>query len=203
VTYPSDPRQPVPVPLMPIFTTYPPPESPPEPRPMSATVLLLCAGATAGLGFLFGFLVGLGSEGMPTAGPAPQVTVTVVETVTPFETSAPGAQGTSSDQGGQGPSPDTGATGPGATGPGGDAGGPSSIPGTGMFTVNTDVRPGTYTTTGPAPGQAGCTWARLRGSTGQPADIIDSGTPQGHATVTVEPGDALFVTNGCADWQGQ
>lgn len=110
MTYPPDPRQPIPVQYMPIFATCPTPVPPEPPRSAGATVLLLCAGAAAGLG--------------------------------------------------------------------------------------------TYTT-GPVPGQAACTWARLRGTSGQPSDIIETGTPKGHVTVTIEHGDAVFATGGCADWTGQ
>ncbi|NUR84387.1 MAG: hypothetical protein HOY71_09915 [Nonomuraea sp.] len=67
--------------------------------------------------------------------------------------------------------------------------------------VGEDIEPGTYTSRG---GYADpnhlCTWARVRGFSGQRGDVIQSGTSAGPVTVTIQDTDKGFVTGWCGEW---
>ncbi|MEU8249139.1 hypothetical protein [Nonomuraea sp. NPDC048916] len=193
----------------------PPPELPRATS--SPTIILLVSGLAGVLGFLIGFFAGLGT-GETSAAPAPRVTVTVEQPVGPEgsqppataandppatgspATGPPATEQPATDQ------PETGA--PGSTAPGGTP--PASTDPTGApagataanrtLVVGVDIQPGTYRTTGPAPGQPVCYWARLKSTTARPADIIAADMPVGAATVTIAPTDKAFQTGGCAEW---
>ncbi|MDA0636986.1 hypothetical protein OUY22_26560 [Nonomuraea sp. MCN248] len=199
---------------------YDPP--PGYPRASSSpTIIVLVAGLTGVLGFLIGFLTGLGS-GELAAAPAPRVTVTVEERPSPDDTeptdpaaSDPAASdpavpdpGTSdpaasdpaaSDPAASDPASDPSASSPAASVPATpDPGDPLASMRT--LVVGVDIQPGTYRTTGPAGGGGQCYWARMKSATGGLADVIDAGMPTGPATVTVLATDKSFQTAGCADW---
>ncbi|MFI6531533.1 hypothetical protein ACIBHY_03730 [Nonomuraea sp. NPDC050547] len=149
------------------------------------------AGLTAALGFLIGYFAGLG-EGEPITSPGPTVTVTMDEPL-PDESAPPSAQPSSQ------PSSQLSAQ---------PSGLPSSLPsgltsglagGTKTLAVPQEIQPGTYRTTGPAPGQGTCYWARLKG-VGGIGDVIAADMVTGPATVTIQPADKAFQTGGCADW---
>ncbi|HEX4817210.1 MAG TPA: hypothetical protein VFV66_31085, partial [Nonomuraea sp.] len=97
-----------------------------------------------------------------------------------------------------------GGTSPGATQnppPGGTATNPAINPASlRTLLVGRDIQPGTYRTTGPTTGFPMCYWARMDGASPTAADVIDSGTPAGPATVTIQPTDKAFQTAGCAEW---
>ncbi|GAA2397742.1 hypothetical protein [Nonomuraea africana] len=195
---------------------------PPPPRASSSPTLILLASGLAGiLGFLIGFLTGLGSAEPTTAAPysPPEMTVTMES---PTE-SAPGEGGptapvSSPPDASQPPATSPPATSP-STGqpPAGQpsAGQPSAgqppaqppsgglSPGSGIQVVGTDIQPGTYRTDGPAPGMPMCYWARLKGTGGDPSEVITSGLPTGPATVTIETTDKAFQSGGCKPWARQ
>lgn len=76
------------------------------------------------------------------------------------------------------------------------------IPGDGTFVVGTEVKPGTYKTSGPAESSfPNCYWARLKGTSGGFGDIIANGNPKGQTTITISSSDGAFETSGCKEWK--
>ncbi len=73
----------------------------------------------------------------------------------------------------------------------------TSITTDGTFHIGVDIQPGTYTTT-----TAGtvCAWARLSGSATGTLTLQAGGAINGTTTVTIQPTDYAFVTNGCGSW---
>lgn len=70
-----------------------------------------------------------------------------------------------------------------------------------MLVVGRDIEPGTYTARGGyADPNHMCTWARVRGFSGQRDGVIQSGTSAGPVTVTIEATDKGFVTGWCGEW---
>jgi len=69
-----------------------------------------------------------------------------------------------------------------------------------MLIVGKDIQPGMYRTTGPVAGSTACFWARMKGTTASPADVITSGMPTGPDTVVILATDKAFSTGGCAEW---
>ncbi|MFI9551832.1 hypothetical protein [Nonomuraea endophytica] len=162
-------------------------------------MILLVAGLTAALGFLIGYFAGLG-EGEPITSPGPTVTVTMDEPL-PDESAPPSSQPSSQPSGLPSSLPSSLPSGL-------PSGLPSTLPsglisglagGTKTLAVPQEMQPGTYRTTGPAPGQSTCYWARLKGVSGI-GDVIAADMVTGPATVTIQPADKAFQTGGCADW---
>ncbi|MFI6295048.1 hypothetical protein ACIBEJ_25895 [Nonomuraea sp. NPDC050790] len=186
--------------------TYGPPE--PPRATSSPSVILLVAGLTAALGFLIGYFAGLG-EGEPVTSPGPTVSVTMDEPL-PDE-SAPPSEDLPSDPPSGLPSgvPSSLPSGLPSGSPSGlpsalPSGLPSSLPsglagGNRTLAVPQEMQPGTYRTTGPAPGQSACYWARLKGLGGI-GDVLAADMVTGPATVTIQPADKAFQTGGCAAW---
>lgn len=189
----------------------PPPD---YPRASSSpTIILLVAGLTGVLGFLIGFLTGLGS-GELAAAPAPRVTVTVegeldpgTQPTDPVPSDAVPSDPAASDPAASPPAADPSASAPVTSDP--SAGAPddpvTSNPGDPLASMRTlvvgvDIQPGTYRTTGPAGGAGQCYWARMNSTTGDIGDVIDAGMPSGPATVTIAATDKSFQTAGCAEW---
>ncbi|MEU0494504.1 hypothetical protein [Mycobacterium sp. NPDC006124] len=78
------------------------------------------------------------------------------------------------------------------------AGGPkTSIDADGTYAVGTDIAPGVYTSAGPV-GDGTCFWKRLGNPDGATIDNALTKKPQ---TVTIDPTDKSFKTNGCQPWQ--
>ena len=75
----------------------------------------------------------------------------------------------------------------------------ATLSGDGRLTVGVDIAPGTYRTAGPASPTHDCSWSR-RGQGAEGETVLASGVPTAPATVTLRPGDAVFVTRGCAPW---
>ncbi|MCX5198910.1 hypothetical protein OOK31_34350 [Streptomyces sp. NBC_00249] len=71
----------------------------------------------------------------------------------------------------------------------------------GMAKVGLDIAPGTYKSTGPAEGSAGCYWERSKSADHQTDSIIANENPEGPAVVTIAAGDGYFKTTGCAPWK--
>ncbi len=67
----------------------------------------------------------------------------------------------------------------------------------GIYTVGTDIAPGTYSSPGPV-GNGTCYWKRLGNPDGALIDNAISKKPQ---VVQIEPTDKAFKTNGCQPWQ--
>ncbi|MEU7891258.1 hypothetical protein AB0B45_00190 [Nonomuraea sp. NPDC049152] len=190
---------------------------PPPPRASnSPTLILLASGLTGILGFLIGFFAGIGSS-EPAAAPysAPEMTVTMespTETPTPTGPST-GASAGVTDGGFRATPPADGGSTTQVSRPPAASQPPAATPtagqqptsggspqGSGLQVVGTDIQPGTYKTEGPAPGQPMCYWARLKGTGGDPGDVITSGLPTGPATVTIEATDKAFQSGGCGPW---
>jgi hypothetical protein len=66
----------------------------------------------------------------------------------------------------------------------------------GKWVVNTHIESGTFS----APGGNECSWARLSGLTGTEEEVIESDTPTGPPTVTIEPSDVAFTSADCGEW---
>lgn len=75
--------------------------------------------------------------------------------------------------------------------------------GPGEWLVGVDVQPGTYRSAGPTDGGY-CMWSRKDAAGVAPLDNIlasDGTFEPGQMLVTIEPGDVVFRTNGCAPWE--
>ncbi len=71
--------------------------------------------------------------------------------------------------------------------------------GRGTYRIGTELPAGTYRTDGVG---RFCYWFRLSSFTGTADSVIAGGPTNGApATVTIEPSDAGFTTDGCAVWQ--
>ncbi|KQH75341.1 hypothetical protein AO501_24775 [Mycobacterium gordonae] len=67
----------------------------------------------------------------------------------------------------------------------------------GIYTVGTDIAPGTYSTAGPV-GTGTCYWKR----TGNPdGALVDNAMTKKPQIVQIEPTDKTFKTSGCQPWQ--
>ncbi|RST03160.1 hypothetical protein EF910_21525 [Streptomyces sp. WAC07149] len=71
----------------------------------------------------------------------------------------------------------------------------------GMFKVGLDLAPGTYKSSGPAEGSAGCYWERAKNAAHDIDSIAANDNPTGPAVVTVSAQDGYFKTTGCATWK--
>jgi hypothetical protein len=70
----------------------------------------------------------------------------------------------------------------------------------GTYRVGTDIVSGTYHSAGPSPeGESDCYWARLNSL--NPTHIINNNISTGPQVVTIQPGDAAFLTHSCQPWQ--
>jgi hypothetical protein len=72
------------------------------------------------------------------------------------------------------------------------------IPGSGMYKVGSDIRPGTYKSTGNK--DDGCYWERSKDALHGTDSIIANDNVSGTVIVTVARSDAYFASNGCGDW---
>ncbi|MEU9957532.1 hypothetical protein [Streptomyces sp. NPDC050982] len=71
--------------------------------------------------------------------------------------------------------------------------------GDGDFEVGTDVKPGTYRTTGNT--DALCYWERAKDASGEMDSILANDNVSGTSYVTIPAGDKLFKSSGCKDWE--
>jgi hypothetical protein len=71
--------------------------------------------------------------------------------------------------------------------------------GDGDFEVGTDVKPGTYRTTGNTDDL--CYWERAKDASGEMDSILANDNVSGTSYVTIPAGDKLFKTSGCKDWE--
>jgi hypothetical protein len=68
----------------------------------------------------------------------------------------------------------------------------------GIYSVGTDIVPGTYSSAGPV-GSGTCYWKRLSSPHGN--DIIDNAMSKKPQVVQIDPSDKAFETEGCQLWQ--
>ncbi|WP_415952551.1 hypothetical protein [Streptomyces sp. KLOTTS4A1] len=73
-----------------------------------------------------------------------------------------------------------------------------AIKGDGDFEVGSDVKPGTYRTTGNDDGM--CYWERLNDSADELEAIIANDNVTGTSYVTIKSGDKLFKSESCKGW---
>lgn len=79
---------------------------------------------------------------------------------------------------------------------------PGTIDGDGVLTVGADIKPGRYTSLGPAEDSGGnCYWARLKATDGELESVIANGNTSGKVTVTIKRTDKAFETQGCLPWR--
>ncbi|MEU0740977.1 hypothetical protein [Streptomyces sp. NPDC006134] len=79
------------------------------------------------------------------------------------------------------------------------AGQEAAFEGDGDFQVGTDVKPGTYRTTGNTDGM--CYWERAKDASGELDSLLANDNVSGTGYVTVKPTDKLFKSSGCNDWE--
>ncbi|KOG28652.1 hypothetical protein [Streptomyces resistomycificus] len=71
--------------------------------------------------------------------------------------------------------------------------------GSGDFEVGTDVKPGTYRTTGNSDGL--CYWERAKDASGEMDSLLANDNVMGTSYVTIEATDKLFKSSDCNDWE--
>ncbi|WP_405872034.1 hypothetical protein [Streptomyces sp. NBC_00005] len=71
--------------------------------------------------------------------------------------------------------------------------------GYGDFRVGSDVKPGTYRTTGNTDGM--CYWERAKDAKGETDSILANDNVSGTSYVTVKATDKIFKSTGCKDWE--
>ena len=72
----------------------------------------------------------------------------------------------------------------------------NSFPGTGTFTVDDEISPGTYR----ADGGSSCYWARLSSTDGSIDAVIANNFGGGQQVVTIAASDVAFETSSCGEW---
>lgn len=75
----------------------------------------------------------------------------------------------------------------------------AAFSGDGDFQVGSDVKPGTYRTTGNSDGM--CYWERAKDASGEVDSLLANDNVTGTSYVTVKTGDKLFKSSDCHDWQ--
>ncbi|MFF7446203.1 MULTISPECIES: hypothetical protein [unclassified Streptomyces] len=71
--------------------------------------------------------------------------------------------------------------------------------GDGDFQVGSDIKPGTYRTTGNDDGM--CYWERAKDSSGEMDSLLANDNVTGTSYVTVKASDKLFKSSDCNDWE--
>ncbi|MCZ4514407.1 hypothetical protein O3Q52_41020 [Streptomyces sp. ActVer] len=75
----------------------------------------------------------------------------------------------------------------------------AAFQGDGDFEVGSDVKPGTYRTTGNT--DSVCYWERAKDASGEMDSILANDNVSGTSYVTIPAGDKLFKSSGCKDWE--
>ncbi|AKJ12662.1 hypothetical protein ABB07_22315 [Streptomyces incarnatus] len=73
------------------------------------------------------------------------------------------------------------------------------IAGDGEYQVGSDVKPGTYRTTGNTDDM--CYWERAKDAKGESGSLLANDNVTGTSYVTVKPTDKIFKSSGCKDWE--
>ncbi|GGT26170.1 hypothetical protein [Streptomyces chromofuscus] len=71
--------------------------------------------------------------------------------------------------------------------------------GDGDFLVGTDIKPGTYRSTGNTTGM--CYWERAKDASGEMDSLLANDNVSGTGYVTVTANDKIFRSSGCSDWE--
>ncbi|WP_030419580.1 hypothetical protein VM636_18280 [Streptomyces sp. SCSIO 75703] len=74
----------------------------------------------------------------------------------------------------------------------------ADIKGSGEFEVGSDVKPGTYRSSG---NDGMCYWERAKDASGELDSILANDNVTGTSYVTVKATDKIFKSNGCKDWE--
>ncbi|MGJ5755342.1 hypothetical protein FB563_3566 [Streptomyces puniciscabiei] len=75
----------------------------------------------------------------------------------------------------------------------------AAIAGDGEYQVGSDVKPGTYRTTGNTDDM--CYWERAKDAKGETDSLLANDNVTGTSYVTVKPTDKIFKSSGCKDWE--
>lgn len=75
----------------------------------------------------------------------------------------------------------------------------AAFSGDGDFQVGSDVKPGTYRTTGNSDGM--CYWERAKDASGEMDSLLANDNVTGTSYVTVKTTDKLFTSSDCNDWE--
>ncbi|CAL9468229.1 hypothetical protein [Streptomyces sp. enrichment culture] len=75
----------------------------------------------------------------------------------------------------------------------------ATVGGSGEYQVGSDIRPGTYRSTGNSDGL--CYWERAKDASGEVDSLLANDNVTGTAYVTLKPTDKLFTSSDCADWE--
>ncbi|WP_330458272.1 hypothetical protein OIB37_16025 [Streptomyces sp. NBC_00820] len=75
----------------------------------------------------------------------------------------------------------------------------AAFDGDGEFTVGSDVKPGTYRTTGNTDDM--CYWERDKDASGEMDSTLANDNVSGASYVTIKATDKLFKSTGCKDWE--
>lgn len=75
----------------------------------------------------------------------------------------------------------------------------AAFDGDGDYQVGSDIKPGTYRTTGNTDGM--CYWERAKDASGETDSVLANDNVTGTSYVTVKAGDKLFKSTGCNDWE--
>ncbi|MFE0516123.1 hypothetical protein [Streptomyces sp. NPDC058964] len=75
----------------------------------------------------------------------------------------------------------------------------AAIDGDGDFRVGSDVKPGTYRTSGNADDM--CYWERAKDASGEMDSLLANDNVSGTSYVTIKATDKLFKSSGCKDWE--
>ncbi|WP_406352774.1 hypothetical protein [Streptomyces sp. NBC_00658] len=71
--------------------------------------------------------------------------------------------------------------------------------GEGDYEVGTDIKPGTYRTTGNTDDM--CYWERAKDASGEVDSLLANDNVSGTSYVTIAASDKLFTSSGCKDWE--
>lgn len=75
----------------------------------------------------------------------------------------------------------------------------AAIAGDGEYQVGSDVKPGTYRTTGNTDDM--CYWERAKDAKGETDSLLANDNVTGTSYVTIKPTDKIFKSSGCKDWE--
>ena len=75
----------------------------------------------------------------------------------------------------------------------------AAFAGDGDFQVGSDIKPGTYRTTGNSDGM--CYWERAKDASGEMDSLLANDNVTGTSYVTVKATDKLFKSSDCNDWE--
>ncbi|MDV7220575.1 hypothetical protein [Streptomyces prunicolor] len=75
----------------------------------------------------------------------------------------------------------------------------AAFDGDGDFQVGTDIKPGTYRTSGNTDGM--CYWERAKNASGDTDSLLANDNVSGASYVTIKATDKIFKSSGCKDWE--